>query len=817
MKRVKLMFDDDVALEVARSFSSLGEQTQKNIAVATMDKETRKTLQTKIDEALENSSERQKWLAAEDAATGEEIRLAKAELESNLATLRELAAADAKAKGPNRNLDQQDAALPVRTEVQLNALKQELLRVFDFFPLPGKVHGIISECIGTCLVNERMFESYLRARDRFLAVGGSLAPSTSRICVAPYAQEAIYDEIQAESTWWTEVCDHRTHTSTTSSTSASGALQDHSFQPGSGPMTGPAPSVFPYGLDLRCVSKMHLDEALSTPICDIFSPESVLLAGSASSSSNCSSADARGSTSCVLNNMSSSGVPQGDAPTGAPMRDLNISEKHFDWYIEEEDDLECIKIPFEFFGAPRPRIDAERTRVIIDTTNINISTKQQQSSALGPSGSVVTRTTSTGDKIPMDQLACPQGASSPNGSQLVSSATGPAQEDVATSANGVKAVNAGQGGSSRTASFAREPRSRGLTKTSACQFNNTFGDIGKTNVAQDTTSGGLKEHNATDDKKEVDQHGAPEPSVKATSTEIVTSSLIIEGGDTTAEQVGPSSCPFGDDFNEDDFEIIYPEEFLDQTHNLPMDMEEGFCSAALNAVEAVPSVPEQQALATVSKVGEVEVAGAPSVASSPLGSPVIVENVAVEASALASQSQYDEDFPLTKREAPAEVVSKLAVPREDVTTIHGLLLWFDCGFENHAPDVEVKTASSAPSGSSVNASVAHSNDLELSTSPWNVPTHWRQMLFPFADPLRLRGNERAFGRVKLEITDTMSYMAVVDVQVEDYLDLQGSKLLDGEKKLLYTKRFGPFDIAHPDYTLMDRVRARAATAAAPPV
>lgn len=47
------------------------------------------------------------------------------------------------------------------------------------------VDTLISEPIGVLLVHERMIESYIFARDRFLKPGGAMVPSMGTIYVAP--------------------------------------------------------------------------------------------------------------------------------------------------------------------------------------------------------------------------------------------------------------------------------------------------------------------------------------------------------------------------------------------------------------------------------------------------------------------------------------------------------------------------------------------------------------------------------------------------------------------------------------------------------
>lgn len=53
---------------------------------------------------------------------------------------------------------------------------------------------LVSEPMGTLLVNERMLESYLYARDKFLKPGGRMFPQVGRIHVAAFTDEALYGE-----------------------------------------------------------------------------------------------------------------------------------------------------------------------------------------------------------------------------------------------------------------------------------------------------------------------------------------------------------------------------------------------------------------------------------------------------------------------------------------------------------------------------------------------------------------------------------------------------------------------------------------------
>ena len=48
---------------------------------------------------------------------------------------------------------------------------------------------------GTLLVNERMLETYIIARDRFLKPGGRMFPSVGRIHAAPFSDEYLFVEM----------------------------------------------------------------------------------------------------------------------------------------------------------------------------------------------------------------------------------------------------------------------------------------------------------------------------------------------------------------------------------------------------------------------------------------------------------------------------------------------------------------------------------------------------------------------------------------------------------------------------------------------
>uniref|UniRef100_A0A0D6R4U0 type I protein arginine methyltransferase n=2 Tax=Araucaria cunninghamii TaxID=56994 RepID=A0A0D6R4U0_ARACU len=68
--------------------------------------------------------------------------------------------------------------------------------------LPEKADVLISEPMGTLLVNERMLESYVIARDRFLSPVGKMFPTVGRIHMAPFSDEYLYVEIANKALFW---------------------------------------------------------------------------------------------------------------------------------------------------------------------------------------------------------------------------------------------------------------------------------------------------------------------------------------------------------------------------------------------------------------------------------------------------------------------------------------------------------------------------------------------------------------------------------------------------------------------------------------
>ena len=67
----------------------------------------------------------------------------------------------------------------------------------------GKIIDVIvSEPLGTFLLNERMLETYVIARQKFMKEGGKMFPSSAHLCILPFYDEAIYIEQMNKTTFW---------------------------------------------------------------------------------------------------------------------------------------------------------------------------------------------------------------------------------------------------------------------------------------------------------------------------------------------------------------------------------------------------------------------------------------------------------------------------------------------------------------------------------------------------------------------------------------------------------------------------------------
>jgi hypothetical protein len=79
-------------------------------------------------------------------------------------------------------------------------ISKPLERIED--EVQGKVDVLVSEPIGTFLFNERMIETYLCARDRFLKPGGKMFPNVGHLCIAPFSDAMLHWEQQNKNGFW---------------------------------------------------------------------------------------------------------------------------------------------------------------------------------------------------------------------------------------------------------------------------------------------------------------------------------------------------------------------------------------------------------------------------------------------------------------------------------------------------------------------------------------------------------------------------------------------------------------------------------------
>ncbi|KAJ1834451.1 hypothetical protein LPJ63_001936 [Coemansia sp. RSA 2711] len=101
-----------------------------------------------------------------------------------------------------------------------------------------QVDAIVSEPIGVLLVHERMLESFVYARDRFLRAGGAMLPSAGTIHLAPLSDAALWNETLGKARFW----------------------QQGAF----------------YGVDLNPYFASAFDEYFSAPVVGCFSPNSLM-------------------------------------------------------------------------------------------------------------------------------------------------------------------------------------------------------------------------------------------------------------------------------------------------------------------------------------------------------------------------------------------------------------------------------------------------------------------------------------------------------------------------------------------------------------
>jgi histone-arginine methyltransferase CARM1 len=68
--------------------------------------------------------------------------------------------------------------------------------------LEHNVDVLISEPLGVMLFHERMLETYIIARDRFLKPGGKMFPSEAQLSVAPFSDEKLLRAQLRKTEFW---------------------------------------------------------------------------------------------------------------------------------------------------------------------------------------------------------------------------------------------------------------------------------------------------------------------------------------------------------------------------------------------------------------------------------------------------------------------------------------------------------------------------------------------------------------------------------------------------------------------------------------
>jgi type I protein arginine methyltransferase len=102
-------------------------------------------------------------------------------------------------------VDASDAVIVAEKLAKANGYGDKVVVVkgkIEEIELPEKVDIIVSEPIGFLLVHERMLESYVTARDRFLKPGGLMMPTTGSIVLCPFSDDTLFREHCSRAAFW---------------------------------------------------------------------------------------------------------------------------------------------------------------------------------------------------------------------------------------------------------------------------------------------------------------------------------------------------------------------------------------------------------------------------------------------------------------------------------------------------------------------------------------------------------------------------------------------------------------------------------------
>lgn len=98
-----------------------------------------------------------------------------------------------------------DVAVFAKQLVEANHLSDKIIVLqgkLEDIELPEKVDVIISEPMGVLLVHERMIETFIRARIKWLKPDGMMFPTTSSIFLAPFTDSYLYTETISKVRFW---------------------------------------------------------------------------------------------------------------------------------------------------------------------------------------------------------------------------------------------------------------------------------------------------------------------------------------------------------------------------------------------------------------------------------------------------------------------------------------------------------------------------------------------------------------------------------------------------------------------------------------
>jgi len=99
-------------------------------------------------------------------------------------------------------------ALAARRLVEANGMSDKISIIkgkVEEVELPENVTSVdilVSEPLGFLLVHERMLESYIVARDRWLKPGGKMFPSNSTIFCSPFTDSELHAEQMSKADFW---------------------------------------------------------------------------------------------------------------------------------------------------------------------------------------------------------------------------------------------------------------------------------------------------------------------------------------------------------------------------------------------------------------------------------------------------------------------------------------------------------------------------------------------------------------------------------------------------------------------------------------